>query len=371
MVTISGFLKFFQEFKSNKAAENLKALIKTTAAVCRKESGINEIDMIEIVPGDIVYISAGDMIPADIRIIRSKDLFASQSSLTGESEPVEKYSVLKSKNENISELDNICLLGTNIISGSATGVVIATGNETYFGNMTSTLTETKSLTSFERGINSVSMLLIRFMFIMVPIVFLVNGITKGNWLQALLFSISIAVGLTPEMLPMIVTTNLAKGAVIMAKHKTVVKKIDAIQNFGAMDVLCTDKTGTLTLDKIVVERYLNVHGEEDNRVLRHAYLNSFYQTGLRNLMDVAILNHGEENGFKELERNYLKVDEIPFDFTRRRMSVVLKNNEGKRQLITKGAVEEMLSICTLAEYKGNVVELNEDIKIKLVIWLKN
>lgn len=224
MVTISGFLKFFQEFKSNKAAENLKALIKTTAAVCRKESGINEIDMIEIVPGDIVYISAGDMIPADIRIIRSKDLFASQSSLTGESEPVEKYSVLKSKNENISELDNICLLGTNIISGSATGVVIATGNETYFGNMTSTLTETKSLTSFERGINSVSMLLIRFMFIMVPIVFLVNGITKGNWLQALLFSISIAVGLTPEMLPMIVTTNLAKGAVIMAKHKTVSEK---------------------------------------------------------------------------------------------------------------------------------------------------
>ncbi|EJP6472947.1 magnesium-translocating P-type ATPase [Clostridium botulinum] len=368
MVTISGFLKFFQEFKSNKAAEKLKALIKTTAAVCRKESGINEIDMIEIVPGDIVYLSAGDMIPADVRIISSKDLFVSQSSLTGESEPVEKYSVIKNKNENlnISELDNICLLGTNIISGSATGVVIATGNETYFGNMTSTLTETKSLTSFERGINSVSMLLIRFMFIMVPIVFLVNGITKGNWLQALLFSISIAVGLTPEMLPMIVTTNLAKGAVIMAKHKTVVKKIDAIQNFGAMDVLCTDKTGTLTLDKIVVERYLNVHGEEDNRVLRHAYLNSFYQTGLRNLMDVAILNHGEENGFKELERNYLKVDEIPFDFTRRRMSVVLKNNEGKRQLITKGAVEEMLSICTLAEYKGNVVELNEDIKNEVI-----
>lgn len=372
MVTISGFLKFFQEFKSNKAAEKLKALIKTTAAVCRKESGINEIDMSEIVPGDMVYLSAGDMIPADIRIITSKDLFVSQSSLTGESEPVEKYSVLKNKNENlnVSELDNICLLGTNIISGSATGVVIATGNRTYFGTMASTLTETKNLTSFEKGINSVSMLLIKFMFIMVPIVFFVNGITKGDWLQALLFAISIAVGLTPEMLPMIVTTNLAKGSVIMAKQKTVVKKLDAIQNFGAMDVLCTDKTGTLTLDKIVVERYLNVHGEEDNRVLRHAYLNSFYQTGLRNLMDVAILNHGEENGFSELEKNYLKVDEIPFDFTRRRMSVVLKDNEGKRQLITKGAVEEMISICTLAEYKGNVVELTEDIKNKVLNMVK-
>ncbi len=226
MVTISGLLKFFQEFKSNKAAEKLKALIKTTAAVCRKESGINEIDMSEIVPGDIVYLSAGDMIPADIRIITSKDLFVSQSSLTGESEPVEKYSVLKNKNQNlnVSELDNICLLGTNIISGSATGVVIAIGNQTYFGTMASTLTEIKNLTSFEKGINSVSMLLIKFMFIMVPIVFFINGVTKGDWLQALLFAISIAVGLTPEMLPMIVTTNLAKGSVIMAKQKTVVKK---------------------------------------------------------------------------------------------------------------------------------------------------
>ncbi|KEI79613.1 magnesium ABC transporter ATPase [Clostridium botulinum A2 117] len=368
MVTISGLLKFSEEFKSNKAAEKLKQLVRTTAAVYRKESDIKEIDMSEIVPGDIVYLAAGDMIPADVRIITSKDLFVSQSSLTGESEPVEKYSVLKNANEDlsVSELDNICLLGTNIISGSATAVVISTGNDTYLGTMASTLTETKNLTSFEKGINSVSMLLIKFMFVMVPIVFFINGITKGNWLQALLFAISIAVGLTPEMLPMIVTTNLAKGAVVMAKRKTVVKKLDAIQNFGAMDVLCTDKTGTLTLDKIVVERYLNIHGEQDQRVLRHAYLNSFYQTGLRNLMDIAILEHGNEKGFKELEKNYLKVDEIPFDFVRRRMSVVLKNNEGKRQLITKGAVEEMLSISTLAEYKGEVVELTEDIKNKVL-----
>ncbi len=368
MVAISGFLKFFQEFKSGKAAEKLKALVRTTAAVCRKESGINEIDMSEIVPGDIVYLAAGDMIPADVRIINSKDLFVSQSSLTGESEPVEKYSILKkpSKDLSVAELDNICLLGTNIISGSATAVVVATGNDTYLGSMASNLVGTKTQTSFEKGVNSVSILIIKFMLVMVPIVFLVNGISKGDWLEALLFAISIAVGLTPEMLPMIVTTNLAKGAVVMAKHKTVVKKLDAIQNFGAMDVLCTDKTGTLTLDKIVVERHLDIHGEEDLRVLRHGYLNSFYQTGLRNLMDVAILEHGKENGFTELENNYTKVDEIPFDFSRRRMSVVLKDQEGKRQLVTKGAVEEMLSICTLAEYKGNVVELTDDIKNEIL-----
>jgi Mg2+-importing ATPase len=376
MVTISVLLKFFQEFKSGKAAEKLKALVRTTAAVCRKDLGINEINMFEIVPGDIVYLAAGDMIPADVRIITSKDLFVSQSSLTGESEPVEKYSILKKTNKDLSvtDLDNVCLLGTTIISGSATAVVIATGNDTYFGSMASTLVGTKTQTSFEKGVNSVSMLLIKFMFVMVPIVFLVNGITKGDWLEALLFAISVAVGLTPEMLPMIVTTNLAKGAVVMAKRKTVVKKLDAIQNFGAMDVLCTDKTGTLTLDKIIVERNLNIHGEEDLRVLRHGYLNSFYQTGLRNLMDIAILEHGKENGFNELEKSYIKVDEIPFDFTRRRMSVVLENNEGKRQLVTKGAVEEMLSISTFAEYDGKVVELTDEIRnevINMVAKLNN
>lgn len=368
MVIISGLLKFSEEFKSSKAAEKLKALVKTTALVHRQDMGKKEIDMVEIVPGDIVYLAAGDMIPADIRIISSKDLFVSQSSLTGESEPVEKYPNLKAKDKElgVTELDNICLLGTNIISGSATAVVVATGDDTYFGSMASSLSGPRVKTSFEKGVNSVSTLLIKFMLIMVPIVFFINGITTGRWLEALLFAVSIAVGLTPEMLPMIVTSNLAKGAVSMAKRKTVVKKLDAIQNFGAMDVLCTDKTGTLTLDKIVVERHLNINGEEDIRVLRHAYLNSFYQTGLRNLMDVAILEHGKDQGFNELEKNYMKVDEIPFDFSRRRMSVVLKNKDGKRQLVTKGAVEEMLSICTFAEYNGEVVELTEKIKNKVL-----
>lgn len=368
MVIISGLLKFSEEFKSSKAAEKLKALVKTTALVHRQDMGKKEIDMVEIVPGDIVYLAAGDMIPADIRIISSKDLFVSQSSLTGESEPVEKYPNLKEKDKElgVTELDNICLLGTNIISGSATAVVVATGDDTYFGSMASSLSGPRVKTSFEKGVNSVSTLLIKFMLIMVPIVFFINGITTGRWLEALLFAVSIAVGLTPEMLPMIVTSNLAKGAVSMAKRKTVVKKLDAIQNFGAMDVLCTDKTGTLTLDKIVVERHLNINGEEDIRVLRHAYLNSFYQTGLRNLMDVAILEHGKDQGFNELEKNYMKVDEIPFDFSRRRMSVVLKNKDGKRQLVTKGAVEEMLSICTFAEYNGKVVELTEKIKNKVL-----
>ncbi|MCX7883535.1 MAG: magnesium-translocating P-type ATPase [Caloramator sp.] len=370
MVTVSGVLKFIQEYKSGKEAEKLKALVKTTAAVLRKETGLKEINMSKIAVGDIINLSAGDMIPADVRIISSKDLFVSQSSLTGESEPVEKFSAIK-KNEDltITELDNICLLGTNVVSGSATAVVIATGNDTYFATIASSLTE-KVQTSFEKGVNSVSMLLIKFMMFMVPIVFIVNGITKGNWLEAFLFAISVAVGLTPEMLPMIVTTNLAKGAVTMAKRKTVVKKLESIQNFGAIDVLCTDKTGTLTLDKIVVERHLNIHGEEDLRVLRHAYLNSFYQTGLKNLMDIAIIDHGRENGFSELEKRFIKVDEIPFDFTRKRMSVVIKNGDGKRQLITKGAVEEMLSICSYAEYKGEVVELTDKIKKKVIEMVK-
>ncbi len=368
MVAVSILLQFFQEYKSSKAVEQLKSLVKTTAAVLRKETGVKEINISEIVPGDIVYLAAGDMIPADCRIISCKDLFISQSSLTGESEPVEKFISLKNdaKNLSVTDLENICLLGTDIISGSAIAVVISTGNDTYFGSMAQALLTPKNITSFQKGVNNISLLLIRFMLIMVPIVFFINGITKHDWISALLFAISVAIGLTPEMLPMIVTTNLAKGALNMAKHKTVVKKLEAIQNFGAMDILCTDKTGTLTLDKIVVERYLNIHGEEDLRVLRHAYMNSFYQTGLRNLMDLAILDHGDENSIKDLNDRYTKIDEIPFDFARRRMSVVLKDNNEKRQLITKGAVEEMLSICTLAEYKGNVVPLTKDIKINVL-----
>lgn len=373
MITISVLLQFFQELKSSNDVEKLKSLVTTTTAVKRKEKGVNELNIIDLVPGDIVHLAAGDMIPADLRIISCKDLFISQSSLTGESEPIEKFQELKRdiKDVNIFDLDNICLLGTNIISGSAVAVVIATGDETYFGSMASSFTEDKKTTSFEKGVKSVSSLLIKFMFVMVPIVFVVNGVTKGDWLEALLFAISIAVGLTPEMLPMIVTTNLAKGAVVMAKRKTVVKKLDAIQNFGAMDILCTDKTGTLTLDKIIVEKHLNIHGEEDIRVLKHAYLNSFYQTGLRNLMDIAILEHGEENGLIAFKENYERVDEIPFDFVRRRMSVVLKDKEEKRQLITKGAVEEMLSICSFAEYKGEVVDLTDEIKKKILKTVEN
>ncbi|WP_028992573.1 magnesium-translocating P-type ATPase [Thermoanaerobacter thermocopriae] len=367
MVTVSGLLRFVQEYRSNVEAEKLKALVYTTAAVIRKDTGEKEIKIEEIVPGDIIHLAAGDMVPADVRVITSKDLFINQATLTGESEPVEKYPDLKeekrkAKDLSLSDLENICFMGTNVVSGSAIAVVLSTGDRTYFGSMAKSLVGHRVMTSFERGINNVSKVLIKFMTVMFPIVFVINGLTKGNWLDALLFALAVAVGLTPEMLPMIVTTNLAKGAVTMAKRKTIVKRLDAIQNFGAMDVLCTDKTGTLTLNKIVVEKHLDIHGNEDDRVLRHAYLNSFYQTGLRNLMDVAILEYGAEKGFNGLEKIYKKVDEIPFDFVRRRMSVVLESEGGKRQLVTKGAVEEVLSICEYAEYKGEVVPLTDEIR---------
>jgi len=307
------------------------------------------------------------MIPADVRIISSKDLFVSQSALTGESEPVEKYGIeMKQLSKNPLEFSNLAFMGSNIISGSATGVVLATGDYTYFGSMAKTIIVKKVVTSFEKGINSVSWVLIRFMMCMVPVVFFANGFTKGNWFEAFLFALSVAVGLTPEMLPMIVTTNLAKGAVQMAKKKTVVKSLNSIQNFGAMDILCTDKTGTLTQDKVVLEYHLDIHGKEDARVLRHAFLNSFYQTGLKNLMDVAILEHAKEEAYHELETKYDKVDEIPFDFNRRRMSVVIKDKLGKTQLITKGAVEEMLNISSHAEYNGKVELLTDSIKKEIL-----
>lgn len=365
MVAISGLLSFIQEYRSNMAAEKLKAMIHTTTTVMR-EGKILEIPLELIVPGDIIKLAAGDMIPADIRIISCKDLFISQSALTGESLPVEKLDTLSQKTIDIAQLENIALLGTTVISGTAIGVVIATGDNTYFGAMAKTLVGERVETSFDRGVNSVSFLLIRFMLVMVPIVFFINGFTKGDWFGAFLFATSVAVGLTPEMLPMIVNANLAKGAYEMAKRKTVVKSLSSIQNFGAMDVLCTDKTGTLTEDKIIVERYLDIHGNEDRRVLRHAYLNSHYQTGLKNLMDLAILSHGDEIGFVDLERRYWKVDEIPFDFNRRRMSVVLESLDGKRQIITKGAVEEMLSICQYAEYKGKIVSITKEIKAEIL-----
>ena len=368
MVTVSTLLQFFQERKSKAATNKLKAMVKTTTLIKRNGEEAKEIDMAEVVPGDIVYLSAGDMVPADIRVVSCKDLFVGQSSLTGESEPVEKFEVLKEKDRGLSicDLDDILLLGTSIISGSAVGIVVSTGNDTYLGSIASEISNNEEETSFQKGVSKVSILLIKFMLVMVPIVFIINGITKGDWLQAFLFAISIAVGLTPEMLPMIVTTNLAKGAMSMAEKKTVVKKIDAIQNFGAMDILCTDKTGTLTLDKIVVEKYLNINGEEDFRILRHAYLNSYFQTGLKNLMDVAILEHGKELGCNNYEERFKKVDEIPFDFSRRRMSVVLEDNNGKKQLVTKGAIEEMLSISSYVEINNEVFELTDEVRGRIL-----
>jgi Mg2+-importing ATPase len=371
IVLISGTLRFIQEFRSGKEAEKLKALVHTTAAVIRNGAEEREIEMTEIVPGDVIQLAAGDMIPADVRIITSKDLFISQSSLTGESEPIEKYSLLRqeqdaSKDLGLSDLDDICFMGTTVVSGSALAIALSTGNDTYLGAMAKTLVGKRELTSFDKGINSVSWVLIRFMLVMVPIVFLINGITKGNWLEAFMFGISVAVGLTPEMLPMIVTTNLVKGAARMAKSKTVVKRLNAIQNFGAMDVLCTDKTGTLTEDKIILESYLDIHGNEDIRVWRHAYLNSYFQTGLKNLIDMAIIARAEKEGHEDWDDTYKKVDEIPFDFNRRRMSVVLEDEKGKRQLVTKGAVEEMLAVCSFAEFAGEVVPMSDEIHAEAI-----
>lgn len=364
MIAVSVILRFFQEYKSIIEADKLKELIPITATVSRGNKEKIEVNMTEIVPGDIVHLSAGDMIPADLRIIECKDLFIGQSALTGESEHVEKFPDYKDtgKEKNITELENIVLMGTNVISGSATGIVLQTGNETYFGSIAESIAKDRGETSFEKGVKSVSLLLIKFMLIMVPIVFLINAITKKDWLEAFLFSISIAVGLTPEMLPTIVTANLAKGAVSLSKRKTVVKRLSSIQNFGAMDILCTDKTGTLTLDKIVLEKHLDVLGRENDRVLRHAYLNSYYQTGLKNLLDLAVIEFGEEKGFQKYNEIYKKVDEIPFDFARRRMSVVLESGNNKRQLVTKGAVEEMLSICSFVEINGDVVPFTDELK---------
>lgn len=370
MVILSATLRFIQEQKSNKASEALRKMVKNTASVYRNGSKTSrEVNISELVPGDIVYLAAGDMIPADIRIIESKDLFVSQSSLTGESDAVEKMPQLSERNRktgSVIELDDICFMGSNVISGSAKGVVFATGQTTYLGTIAESIVGVRPQTSFDVGINKVSILLIRFMVVMVPVVFFINGLTKGEWFEAFIFAVSVAVGLTPEMLPMIVTSNLAKGAVTMSKRKTIVKNLNAIQSFGAMNILCTDKTGTLTHDKIVLERYLNVDGQEDTRVLRHAYFNSYFQTGLKNLIDQAILSHTKELGFENLGAQYKKVDEIPFDFNRRRMSVIIENPEGKRQIITKGAIEEIISICSHIEINGEVVPMNDKVR-KLAI----
>lgn len=371
MVMISGTLRFVQESRSGNAAEKLLSMITTTCTVTRKGQEKTEISMDDLVVGDIVHLSAGDMIPADVRILDARDLFISQASLTGESEPVEKTPKVCAQKESITDYSNIAFMGSNVISGSAAAVVVCTGDRTLFGSMASAIAGEAVETSFTKGVNAVSWVLIRFMLVMVPLVFFINGITKGDWLDAFLFGISIAVGLTPEMLPMIVTTCLAKGAVSMSKKQTIVKNLNSIQNFGAIDILCTDKTGTLTQDKVVLEYHLNVNGEDDTRVLRHAYLNSYFQTGYKNLMDLAIIHKTEEEEaadpkLLDLSENYVKVDEIPFDFTRRRLTTVVQDKNGKTQMVTKGAVEEMLSICSFAECDGTVQVLTETVRKRIL-----
>ena len=364
MVLISGILRFVQETRSGNAAEKLLEMIETTANIERLGEGAKEIPLDEIVVGDIVHLSAGDMIPADIRIIQTKDLFISQAALTGESDAVEKMPAIPVNGGTPLERSNLAFMGTNVLSGYGKGIVVSTGNDTVFGGIAQELKKEPIVTSFEKGVNAVSWVLIRFMMVMVPIVFVINGITKGNWLSALLFAISVAVGLTPEMLPMIVTAGLAKGAIAMSKEKVIIKNLNSIQNLGAIDILCTDKTGTLTEDKIILQYHLDIDGNSDTRVLRHGFLNSYYQTGLKNLLDIAIINKtmelkdSDENIKSSIDR-YVKVDEVPFDFERGRMSVVVEDETGKRQMITKGAVEEMLTISTFVEYKGEVVELTE------------
>ena len=366
MVVLSAILRFWQEWKASVSSTALLKMVTNTCTVRRVGNNGEEISNTELVPGDIVMIAAGDMVPADIRIVQAKDLFVSQSSLTGESDPIEKHPESKGGKGSVVELDDICFMGSNVVSGSATGIVLSTGNHTYLGTIAKSIAGHRAVTAFDKGISRVSYVLIRFMLIMVPIVFLVNGITKGDWLEAFLFAISVAVGLTPEMLPMIVTANLSKGAVAMSKKKTIVKNLNAIQNFGAMNILCTDKTGTLTCDQIVLEKYINADGSEDTekRILRHAYFNSFFQTGLKNLMDKAILSHVKDLSLEHLKDYYKKVDEIPFDFTRRRMSVVVEDKQGKRQIITKGAVEEMIEICSHAEFDKTVQPLTAELKGK-------
>ncbi len=364
MIGISVVLNFSQEFRSSRAAEKLKAMVRNTATVTRRASDGHseriEVPVVELVAGDIVHLSAGDMVPADLRLLSAKDLFISQAILTGESLPVEKaapeHAAKTDANSDALDLPTVCYMGTNVVSGSATAVVVATGARSYLGSLARSLSGQRAETSFDRGVKSVSWLLIRFMAVMVPIVFLIQGFGKGSWLEAFLFAISVAVGLTPEMLPLIVTANLAKGALAMSKRKVVVKQLNAIQNFGAMDVLCTDKTGTLTLDRIVLERHLDLDGEESDDALEFGFLNSHFQTGLKNLLDKAVLEH------RDLHDNIAKwkvVDEIPFDFQRRRMSVVLGDGSGEDLLVCKGAVEEMLAICSFAREGDKDVPLTD------------
>jgi Mg2+-importing ATPase len=357
MVVLGVVLRFVQEMRADNAAEKLQAMVSNTATLVRGDKEV-EVSLKMLVPGDIIRLAAGDMVPADVRVLSAKDLFLNQAALTGEALPVEKKAVPASADvQNPLELPNICFLGSNVESGSATAVVIHTGNGTYFGSLAARIVGQRQLTSFDKGINKFTWLMIRFIAVMVPAVFLINGLSKHNWLEAFLFAMAVAVGLTPEMLPMIVTVNLSKGALAMARKKVIVKRLNAIQNFGAMDVLCTDKTGTLTQGKIVLEKHLDAHGDPSEKVLHYGYLNSYHHTGLKNLLDEAILDHEELEERLKAKEKYRKIDEIPFDFVRRRMSVVVEDETGLNTLICKGAVDEVLSLCTRVEVKGEVIEV--------------
>lgn len=387
MVILSTLLRYWQEAKSNQAADALKAMVSNTATVLRHQVSAEDLELMHerygidtknqtthqfeipiqyLVPGDVILLSAGDMIPADCRILSAKDLFVSQAAMTGESMPVEKFPLQKNLEETSAlELDNIVFMGTNIVSGSAQAVVLSTGIQTYFGALAYRVTATdRSTTAFQMGVNKVSWLLIRFMLVMAPVVLFINGFTKGDWAEAFLFALSVAVGLTPEMLPMIVTSTLAKGAVFLSKKKVIVKRLDAIQNFGAMDVLCTDKTGTLTQDKIFLSQHIDVQGEKSDFVLMQAFLNSYYQTGLKNLLDVAVLEAVDDQ-IKIQKLRYKKLDEVPFDFDRRRMSVVVQTPQQKARMITKGAVEEMLKVCRYVEVNGKVEPLTKQREVAI------
>ncbi len=376
MVCVSVCLTFFQEFRSSQAAERLKELVTTKVTVIRQAGGILmtrslaqkvaspgiklEVPIHQVVPGDVIHLSAGDMIPADLRLFSTKTLFVAQAAMTGESIPVEKTSDPEpDTSRELLDIRNICFMGTNVVSGTAMGIVLKTAKSTYIGCIAKSLIGQRPPTSFDKGINRFTWLMLRFMMVMVPLVFIINGISKGQWFDAFLFAVAVAVGLTPEMLPMIVTVNLARGALAMSRKKVIVKRLNAIQNFGAIDVLCTDKTGTLTQDNVVLEKYVDPVGNAVNRVLRYAYLNSYYQTGLKNLLDIAILKHYEVHNELDVRFAYKKIDEIPFDFSRKRMSVIVERKNTTHVLICKGALEELFSICTHAEIEGVKTNIGE------------
>ena len=363
LITISTLLDFFEEYRSNKAANKLKELVATTCIVIRNGKQ-EQIPVKNVVVGDVVLLSAGSMIPADLRVIEAKDLYVGQSTLTGESEAVKKdvNSGLKIQEiDSIADLDNICFMGTSVISGSAKGVIIKTGDDTYFGKIAHTIRSDKPKTAFQKGIESISKLLIHLMLIVIPIVFLLN-FWKHSTVTAFTFAVAIAIIITPLLLPVILSSCLSKGAIKMSKKKTIVKKLDSIQNFGAMNILCTDKTGTLTEDKIVLEKYLNILGEEDITILKQAYINAKFQTGLKGSIDEAIIKRGTENNIEELIKDCKKIDEIPFDFSRRRLSIIIEKNNNEKYMVTKGAVEEILNISTLGKYGDKIINLTEEIR---------